>query len=79
MLIQCVAYRLFREGRFDLAKTQYATALKFLKAQDSPKDDVSKVTALSNIAILDFADGRYEQAKELLGLSNSYILYCLLS
>jgi len=57
--------RLFREGRFDSAKSYYEHALLVLRDQltDHP---ASAALALSNIGILEFSAGRYTQAKELL-------------
>ena len=57
--------RLFREGRFDSAKSYYEHALLVLRDQltDHP---ASAALAMSNIGILEFSAGRYNQAKQLL-------------
>jgi len=56
---------LFREGRYDLAKAEYAGALQILKDNEDPSV-LHAATALSNMGILEFADGRYSEAKRLL-------------
>ena len=58
--------RLFRESQFDLAKMEYTNALNTLRAKGAPDESIPKAAALSNIAILEFADGRYDEAKKLL-------------
>ena len=57
--------RLFREGRFDAAKSYYEHALLVLRDQltDHP---ASEAMALSNLGIVEFSEGRYNQAKALL-------------
>lgn len=57
--------RLFREGRFDAAKSYYEHALLVLRDQLT-EHPASAALALSNIGILEFSEGRYNQAKELL-------------
>lgn len=57
--------RLFRESRFDLAKTEYLNALQILRDYEM-HEDLHTAAALSNIGILDFAEGRFSEAKTLL-------------
>ena len=57
--------RLFREGRFDAAKSYYEHALLVLRDQLT-EHPASAALALSNIGIIEFSEGRYNQARELL-------------
>ena len=57
--------RLFREGRFDAAKSYYEHALLVLRDQLT-EHPATAALALSNIGILEFSEGRFNQAKELL-------------
>jgi tetratricopeptide (TPR) repeat protein len=57
--------RLFREGRFDAAKSYYEHALLVLRDQLT-EHPATAALALSNLGILEFSEGRFNQAKELL-------------
>lgn len=56
----------FRESCYEHAKTKYADALEKLRDYDGNLKENHKSLALSNLGVLEFAEGRYEEAKRLL-------------
>jgi len=56
----------FRDRKFDQAKTAYSKALE--KLTRCEKDDIGahQVSTLTNLAAIEFAEGRYKEAKSLL-------------
>ena len=55
----------FRDSRYDIARNKYSIALSVLKA-GCENHSTQIASVLNNLAIMEFAEGRYEEAKNLL-------------
>ena len=62
----CKANNYFREANIDQAKQKYTDAVLKLKQCDQKGVEHDHSIALSNLGVLQFAEGRYDEAKTLL-------------
>lgn len=56
----------FRDRKFDQAKSSYSAALEKLTKCDKEKKGQTGALALTNLGVLEFGEGRFKEAKELL-------------